>query len=804
MGKTRLAIELAQVVQPTFANGVVFVPLQAISSSELLVTTIADTLGVSLSGQDEPLVQLGNYLSEKSLLLVLDNFEQLVEGAAVLAQLLPMAPQVKCLVTSRERLNLGGEWVYSLTGLLAPSSSQMTAWQNCDAVALFAERARQVRWDFSLEDEAEAVIEICRLTEGMPLALELAASWLRSLTCADIIKEIRQNLDFLSTALRDVPERHRSMRAVFAYSWQTLSPEEQQVFARLSVFRGGFRREAAKTVAVATLPVLTTLVDKSLLRLEENGRYQIHELLGQFAYEKLAESPERHHEVTTRHAHTFTRFLHERFEPMTGGAQKQVVLEVAEELKNIRVAWQWAAEQQDAPALEEAATALHTFFQYQGRFREGVGMFETAVSTLQQASPSMARDCALAQLLTCASWLEMRFGRLAEATEMAETAVALYNKLDKLPPPGAGTDPLAPLSLLAVIAGDINRGIALGEQAWQRAEARSDRQNLAYAGHSLISANLHEGNLEEAYRLAQATLNAVTQAKNRWFLASIHNQLGKIMRLRGNLAAARQHYQARYDIREAFADTGGMALALGSLAEIATAEGDFAQAERFYQQSLAIYQENGDRGGLVQTLEGLGITADRVGNTALAYHYLWQALDEAHKTQLVPQTLEVLAAFGRFGVTHFPQELWGAAALHYVYQHPLGVQIIKEEVEPFLPDNSCADAFPFTPKMGVGDVVHWLKANLPASVVPAGEVDTAVPSKPTPVPQQPLVDPLSERELEVLQLIAAGLKNREIADELIVALSTIKSHVNNIYGKLGVSSRVQAVSRAQELDLLQP
>jgi DNA-binding CsgD family transcriptional regulator/tetratricopeptide (TPR) repeat protein len=549
--------------------------------------------------------------------------------------------------------------------------------------------------------------------------------------------------------------------------------------------------------------VLTTLMDKSLLRLEENGRYQIHELLCQFAYEKLAESPEPHYEVLTRHAHTFTRFLHDRFEPMTGGAQKQAVLEVAEEQKNIRAAWQWAVEQQDAPALEEAATALHTFYQYRGRFRDGAGVFRMAVSALQQTPSSTARDCALARLLTCASWLEMRFGRIAEATEMAKTAVALYDKLDKLPPPGAGTDPLAPLSLLAVIGGDIRRGIALGQQAWQRAEARNDRQNLAYAGHSLISAALHEGNLEEAYRLAQATLNAVTQAKNRWFLASIHNQLGQIMRLRGNLAAARQHYQAGYDIREAFADIGGMALALGSLAEIAREEGDFAQAERLYQQSLAIYQENGDRGGLVQTLEGLGITADRAGDVDLAYHYLWRALDEAHKTQLVPQTLAVLAAFGRFGVTRFPEEPWGSAALHYVYQHPLSVQTIKEQVAPFLPDNCDPATFPFTSALAVDDVVHWLKANFPAPEVQEVGVATAVPVPPKPQLHQPLIDPLSERELEVLHLIAAGLKNREIADKLIVALSTVKSHVNNIYGKLGVSSRIQAVSRAQELDLLQ-
>lgn len=800
MGKTRLAVELARRLTADFVDGVVFVPLQAVASAELLVATVAEALDVALAGQAEPLTQLGRFLAEKSMLLVLDNFEQLLAEAAVLSQLLSLAPQVKCLVTSRERLNLGSEWVFSLTGLHLPSGDKTADWSTSDAVTLFVARARQVRWDFSLADEAEHVIEICRLTEGMPLALELAASWLRTLPCAAVAQEIRHNLDFLTSALRDVPERHRSMRAVFAYSWQTLRVDEQQVFARLSVFRGGFRREAATAVAQATLPVLTTLVDKSLLRLEENGRYQIHELLCQFAYEKLAEAPAQCRQTLAAHAHTFTRFLAERFGPMTGGAQKQVVAEVAEELKNIRVAWQWAAEQPDAPALEEAATALHTFFQYQGRFREGAAMFATAVSALQQAPPSIERDCALAQLLTCASWLEMRFGRIAEAGEMAETAVSLYDQLGQLPPPGAGTDPLAPLSLVAVIAGDVGRGVALGQLAWQRAEARGDRQNLAYAGHSLVSAALHAGNLAEAYRVAQVTLTAVTEAQNHWFLASIHNQLGTIMQLQGDLAAARQHFTAGYNIREAFADTAGMALALNSLAEIATAEKDFAGAERFYRQSLAIYQENGDRGGLVQTLLGLGIMADRAGKRDVAYRYLWQALDEVHKTQLVSQTLLVLAAFGRFGLAHFPEVPWGAGALHYAAHHSLSGPTLKDEVATFLPEMDAAE-LPFAADMPVEAVVHWLKVNLAAPEMEVGETAVPPPAQSAPA-AQPLLDPLSDRELEVLQLIAGGLKNREIADELIVALSTVKSHVNNIYSKLGVSNRVQAVSRAQELHII--
>jgi len=274
-------------------------------------------------------------------------------------------------------------------------------------------------------------------------------------------------------------------------------------FARLSVIQGGCRREAATAVAAATLPILTTLVDKSLLRLGENGRYQIHELLRQFAAEKLADSPDILQQTRALHAHYYTRFLGDRFAEMTGGDQQMAVQEVAAELENVRAAWQWAVSQRDGPTLAYAVTTLHTFYQYQGRFREGVDALQTAVAALQAAGPSPERDRSLAMLLSCAGWLEMRCGRISEATEIVETAVALYDNLNQLPPPGAGTDPLTTLSLLAVISGDYARCKTLGQQAWQRAAARNDQQNLAYAGYSLTSVALAEEDYETTLDLAQ-------------------------------------------------------------------------------------------------------------------------------------------------------------------------------------------------------------------------------------------------------------------------------------------------------------
>lgn len=199
VGKTRLAIQAA--VAGSFTHGAGFVALQSVKSADFLVSAIADALNVPLAGQSDPLVQLLHHLRDKELLLLLDNFEQLLGlgGRRLLLRLLQAAPQVKLLVTSREALNLQGEWLYPLAGLAVPTGQRPEDWQTYDAVRLFGERAGRVRPDFSLAAEAASVLRICQLVEGMPLAIELAAAWVKMMRCADIAAEIQHNLEFLAT-----------------------------------------------------------------------------------------------------------------------------------------------------------------------------------------------------------------------------------------------------------------------------------------------------------------------------------------------------------------------------------------------------------------------------------------------------------------------------------------------------------------------------------------------------------------------------------------------------------------------------
>jgi len=286
VGKTRLAYQAAAGKALDFAAGVWTVPLSGVASPEYVMPTIAERLQVHFYSDADQKAQVLDYLREKHLLLLLDNCEHVIEGMEVLAEILSGAPAVKILATSRERLNVQGEWLFPVDGLPFPQSEREAGAEAYSAVQLFVQSARRSRPNFQLDDVA-AVARICKLVEGLPLAVELAASWAHHMPCDSIAAHIQHDLDFLSTNLRDVPERHRSTRVLFEHSWHLLSEAEQAVLSKLSVFRGSFDADAAARIAGASLHMVSALAEKSLVRASPTGRYDLHELLRQFAQEKL-------------------------------------------------------------------------------------------------------------------------------------------------------------------------------------------------------------------------------------------------------------------------------------------------------------------------------------------------------------------------------------------------------------------------------------------------------------------------------------------------------------------------------------
>lgn len=288
IGKSRLSLEVTHRLRGDFDEGVFFVPLAGTSASQFITPAIADSLGFIFSGAADLTLQLNRFIGEKHLLLVLDNLEQLLDGIGVLATLLQHAPNLKLLATSREPLDLRAEWVFEVQGLPVPAQFEVEDLESNSAVALFIQRTKQAQVDFVLSpDDYSALTRVCQLVEGLPLALELAASWVRIMPVQEIGKEIERNLDFLATSARDVPPRHRSIRTVFDSSWRLLLEEECAVMRQLYVFRGGFTRLSAEQVAGATLPVLSALVAKSFVRRQGTRRFDMQELVRQYAASHL-------------------------------------------------------------------------------------------------------------------------------------------------------------------------------------------------------------------------------------------------------------------------------------------------------------------------------------------------------------------------------------------------------------------------------------------------------------------------------------------------------------------------------------
>jgi predicted ATPase len=323
--------------------------------------------------------QLLDYLQGKNMLLIMDNFEHVISGRTLVQDILRIASAVKILVTSREKLNLNAETVFVLSGMSFPTWETPADALEYGAVKLFVQSAQRVRRDFQLEaNDLPFVARICRLVQGTPLGILLAAAWLEVLTPREIVDEISRSLDFLETDMHDLPERQRSLRAVFEYSWNLLSEQERTLFAHFSIFRGGFTRDAALRITGTNLRALTLLVNKSLLRRDnESGRYEIHELLRQYAEEKLAQSAELG-AANDAHSRYYLEQLVQLMPKLKGFGQLEALNLIDTDFDNIRVAWVWAVEQGDAALVEPAIEGLYLYLTFRNRIMDGEQLFGAA------------------------------------------------------------------------------------------------------------------------------------------------------------------------------------------------------------------------------------------------------------------------------------------------------------------------------------------------------------------------------------------------------------------------------------------
>jgi len=744
IGKTHLVIQAAQGQLQHFAHGVWFVSLAAVDSVDLLPSTIMEALDVPRYGGADPKLQFLNYLRDRELLLILDNFEHLLEGTSLITEVLAEAPLLKVLVTSRERLSLREEWLMPLEGMEFPVEEEAAGASEEDysALQLFVQRAQRVRRDFPLVSAGPgSVARICQLVEGMPLAIELAATWVRIMDCEEIAREIEANLGFLATTLRDVPQRHRSMRAVFDHSWGMLSPEERSVLQRLSVFRGGVRREAAEAVTGTSLLTLAALVDRSWVRRSPSGRYEIQEMVRHYGAEKLEVEPSeggaiRSEQIRDRHGRYYAAFVHQREKGLMGWGQKEAFEEILEEMDNVWAAWNWAIERGHVETIGQCVRALGEMAELQGwrhemnqAFEEAATMLRARLSTLsrqegvglEEPSPVFAEtSLILAELLPCQAFVCYLLGFHERARMLSAESLDLLRGVGQdLRERRATASAMYMLGWALWLLGDTFGGNQLLREALAIYEEINDSQGRVRTLVGLAATPHHLGRYEEAEaHLRQGIAIADEVGDLRWKAWLLAN-LGEVLCDKGEYQAASRAAEEALRIRQELSDRVGVAHSTFDMADIAIVLGEYESARQHYQQTIALGDEIGFPQMTIRSLRGLGDVASALGHHAEAKQWFKdslaaaggmgakpsitqltglgyatsalgefdrsrqcfsQALEMAMRIDLILESLDVLTGMAHLLAGQGEQER-AMEVLHFALHHPATRQVTRDRAQ---------------------------------------------------------------------------------------------------------------------------
>ncbi|MCB9156368.1 MAG: tetratricopeptide repeat protein [Caldilineaceae bacterium] len=659
IGKTRLALQIVQQIADSdavahgarYADGVFWAPLETVDSGEQLVTALANALGFAFQGSTEPWEQLLRHLQSKQLLLLLDNFEHLLPQADLLTTILQTAPGISMLVTSREALALQEEWLYGVSGFDAPSAdAEPAAMAQNSAVQLFLQRARRADSSLMLDREVwGAIVRICRLVDGLPLGLELAAAWVRTLSVAEIADEIARDLDFLTATARGLPQRHSSLRRVLEQTWRLLAPAEQDLFCRLALFHNGFTRQAASRVADASIVTLAALVRKSIISHSRDGRYAMHGLLRQFAAARLHADAELAQAIAEKHSRYYG-VLVQSLESGLIGAEHAVVLEqMGQDIENIRSGWRWAvAHVEHDPAqvmlLNRYVAAYFQFYDTRSRFQEGRAEFQLALDALEALAADQNAQLVRARVEGRLGWFAFQTGQPTLAKKhLAQSIHALH--IDVLHKVDAQAELVFSLNYLGAVHRHLHEYAAAQrvlEESCQICQARGDRFGLTVALNILGQIAY----AEEAYERAQSYLTeslAVKQAlgDQRGAIFSLL-YLGLVARAQNDYARAIRLFQEGIQISEQHGDRRSIALGLSNLAEVEALMGHTAAAEKLYAESLQIYADISNVQGLVTVHMKLGDLARGQQNAAATAQHYAAALRLANDLQIAPQALESL------------------------------------------------------------------------------------------------------------------------------------------------------------------
>lgn len=673
-GKTRLALQAAGKVMRSFADGACFVSLEACASIRYLVSTIAQALRFDIDGYAsdfDPKTQLLDYLRNRSILLIMDGFEHLVEGAGLLSEILEAAPKVKLIVTSRQRLGLHGEWVLQVEGLPVHLAGDYAEHRSPDAVHLFCIRARQANADFQLvETQQEPVTRICQLVEGMPLGIELAAAWHPMLTPAEIAGEMEKGLDFLITSMRDVPEKHRSLRAVFDSTWALLSPGQQTLFSQLAIFRGGFSRQAAEQVCGASLAQLSALRDKSLLWKTAAGSYDMHNLLRQFALEKLAQTGEEERDALyARFSQHYIDRLLEREMGFWGTRMLQVRDDIRAEMENLRTAVDWACLHWEATRFRKALIALMFFYVCHG-WHEGKDAFRDIARLRSEellacgvSDPN--NDPVVLSARIHQALFQTELGQIEESEAISRECL---NGLIEFGMKEELCECMNNLGVNASFRGEyeescdwLEKAVLLGKECdylvWYTC--------LLWLGHTYFLL----GEYEQGVLTLQKSIELFERLGTHWGIAFGLSKMGLALDGMGEHARALQAHRDALAIFNRINNAAGQGFALSRMCMSAALLGEYQLAVEYGLQACQFCEKIGHQWVICSTRCRLIFAYIGLRDIEKAKQYVASALEQSGREQMLPLILYALGG----AASIFAVQNDGQAALelfNYVQQHP--------------------------------------------------------------------------------------------------------------------------------------
>jgi predicted ATPase/class 3 adenylate cyclase/DNA-binding CsgD family transcriptional regulator len=815
-GKTRLALQVAAELSDLSADGIYFVDLAPISDPALVIAAIAQSLGIREVG-GQPLVErLKDELQRKQILLLLDNFEQVVSAAVQVADLLATCRQLKVIVTSRVVLHVQAEQEFFVPSLSLPDPNHvpdLAALSQYEAVALFIRRAQSARPDFQVTNaNAPAVAEICVRLDGLPLAIELAAARMKVLSPEALLARLHQPLHVLASGPREVVARQQTLRNTIEWSYQLLNAQEQWLFQRLSVFVGGCTLEAIEALCTSpggetesVLDTVASLADKSLLqRMEQQAgqepRFAMLETIREYALEKLAAAGER--EAARRaHATHYLRLAEEAEQGMTGPQQAVLLERLEHEHDNLRAAMQWSLEQagDEREMALRLGGALLSFWYTRGYFSEGRDFLERALSRSDEvAAPVQAKA------LYAASSLHDPLSSLDRAEELGEQSLALYREL------GDTMGIASCLHLLADIAwgrGNLTRARALGEESLLLFREVHDKRSVAYLLYHLGSLAIEQGEYPRGRDLLTESVTINRELGDTRIIALSLFKLAQLCHVSGSdLAQTHTLLDESFALSREVGDKESIANCLSLQGMLALSEGDTALARSQVEQALALFKEMQQQHGVAVSLYALAQVATVQGNHAGSQALYEQGLSVASKAgdkRTIPSGLEGLAdAVAAQGKYAWAAHLWGAAE---TLREAIGVPLPPVERVSYH-RTVAATRTQFGEQVFATAWADGRTMSPEQALATRGQVAFPIPGKlsssPATASPAPYPDGLTAREVEVLRVVAQGLTNEQVAQHLVISPRTVDKHLTSIYSKIGVSSRSAATRYAMDHHLI--